>query len=274
MKTRIKIPRFTIILRGSDKGGKMRLAEFINSLEAIVAALRDAEKRISGKNKSAIQYKIVGLSQNSPATIKLEPIVDLKNLEFMDIDFSEPFNVFMSNLKYIKGKKAVPENMDYHAIEKYIDISNLRTGHLADITVKGGRKKVLIDDKFEKNIRIAVGEDEFESDTLVGELDAINIHGRKVFYIYPLIGAAKIKCIFNEQLLETVRGALGGRVEVAGRVRYKSWDKFPYAMNVEKIVEVYPKDEELPTFSDIVGADPGITGGIDVTEFVRKLRDE
>ena len=275
MKTNIKkIPKFTIILKGSDKGGKMRLKEFIDSLEVIIAGLKDIEKRLNGTGRSTREYKIVHLSQNSPATIKIEPILGKNDAEEVGLDFAQAFNAFLDNLKYIKGKKAVPEYLDYHAVEKYMDLSNLRTRHLAAITIGSGRKKVLIDEQFAENIKIAVGEDEFENDTVVGELDAINIRNQKVFYIYPLLGAKKIKCTFDDNMLEKVKSALGRRIEVAGRVRYKGWDKYPYAMNVEKILDVYPKDEDLPTFNDIVGAQPHITGELDVIEFVRKLRDE
>ena len=112
----MKSPRFTIVLKGSAKDkGKLRLDEFINSLEVIVDALKDAEKRISGKTRAMIHYKIVHLSQNSPARITIEPILETKYEN--EISIGQPFNDVMHNLRFIKTKKTVPEDMEYHDAE-------------------------------------------------------------------------------------------------------------------------------------------------------------
>ena len=234
--------------------------------------MKDAEKRISGKTRAVIHYKIVHLSQNSPAKITIEPIIEPKYKS--EVAIGRPFSDVMHNLRFIKTKKTVPEDMEYHDAEKYVEISNLRTTHLPEITVMSGRSKVKIDEQFEKNITQAIGEDEFESDTIIGKLDAINIHGKKTCYIYPNVGAKRIRCDFGDPLEEKIIGALGHRVEIMGRVRYKSWDNYPYAIDVEDILSVYPKEKELPPFSSIAGMQKDIIDGTNSTEFIRKLRDK
>ena len=89
--------------------------------------------------------------------------------------------------------------------------------------------------KFMKNIGVAGGEDEHEEGSIDGKLDVINIHGKKSFFIYPILGAKKVQCIFTENFIDRVKKALGERVEVEGTLTYKSWDKFPYAINVKNI---------------------------------------
>lgn len=263
----------TIVLKSSSKDGKLRLDEFINSLEVIVDALKDAERRISGHSKSLIRYKITHLSQNSPATITIEPIIEKKKDGAIDVN--KPSTDFVKNLTLIRTKHKIPENMDYHGMEKYVGISNLRTLSLPEITVIRGGKKIPIDDKFEKNINVAVGEDEFENDIVVGRLDQINIHSEenKKFYIYPNVGAKKLICKFPDELMDKVKNSLGRRIEVKGKVRYKSWDKYPYAINVEDILEIYPEDKDLPEFS-LAGLQKDITGGLDSSEFIRQLREQ
>ena len=137
-----------------------------------------------------------------------------------------------------------------------------------------GRRKATIDEKFEKNITQAMGKDEFESDTIIGILDAINIHNKKTFYIYPNVDAKRIRCDFDDPLEEKIIGALGHRIEVLGRVRYKSWDNYPYAIDVEDILSIYPKEKDLPPFSSIAGMQKDIIDGTNSTEFIRKLRDK
>lgn len=158
-------------------------------------------------------------------------------------------------------------------MQKYADINSLRKRHITSLTIKNGHQKISIDNKFGKNIIVAIGEDEYEEGSLTGSLDTVNTHTGNKFYIYPLLGAYKVQCFFPPELKSNVKDALYERVEVEGLLRYKSWDKFPYAVNVKRM-EKYPTDEMLPRFSDLVGIAPDATQGISPTIFIRKLRDE
>jgi hypothetical protein len=271
----MKNPQFTIVLKGSpEDGGKLRLEDFLVGVKVITDALKDAEKRLTGRDKSLIKYKIVHLSQHSPATITVEPIEEDVEVEEKGLDPKEVINTVLSELILIKGKKAVPQNLDYHSMQKYAEINSLRKRHITSLTIKNGHQKISIDEKFGKNIIAAIGEDEYEEGSLTGKLEVVNAHsGKNKFYIFPLLGASKVQCIFPPELKDTVKDALYERVEVEGLLRYKSWDKFPYAVDVKKI-EKYPTDEMLSRFSDLVGIAPNATSGMNPTEFIRRLRDE
>lgn len=270
----MKTPTFTIILEGSEiDSGKLRLEEFMQGLIAITEALKETERRLGGYGKSKIQYKIVHLSQESPATITVEPILEVVSKDAMRVSPRETINTFVSNLSMIRRLKMIPENLDYESLQKYRQVGELRKTHISHITIKNGRKKVEIDEKFRKNIAKAIGEDEYEEGSLSGILETINIHGKNKFYIYPIIGPKKILCVFPTEMKNDVKKALYERVEVEGTLRYKSWDRFPYAINVKRI-EIYPSDDNLPTFSELVGVLPDLTKGLSPTQYVRKLRDE
>jgi len=270
----MKSPTFTIILEGSEKDrGKLRLEDFMQGLKVITEGLKETERRLGGYGKSKIQYKIVHLSQDSPATIKVEQIIEIPKEDEKIMKPGEAINTFISNLSMIKRRKVIPENFDYESLQKYRQIGELHKTYISAITIKNGRKKIIIDDKFRKNINRAIGEDEYEEGSLNGVLETINIHGKNKFYIYPTLGAKKIQCVFPTELKNEVKQALYERVEVEGTLRYKSWDRFPYAINVKRI-EIYPPDDKLPTFSELVGAIPDATQGLSPTQFIRKLRDE
>jgi hypothetical protein len=38
-------------------------------------------------------------------------------------------------------------------------------------------------------------------------------------------------------------------------------------------LEVMPEDRDLPTVAELVGSDPGFTGGLTAAEWVRKVRE-
>ncbi len=270
----MKLPKFTIILKGSDQdNGKLRLEEFMQGLRVITEALKETERRLGGYGKSKIEYKIIKLSQESPATITVEPICEILEEKEMRLNPRDTINTFISNLSLIKRHKLVPENLDYESLQKYRQIGELRKTHISDITIKNGHRKIKIDDKFSKNIHTAIGEDEYEDGSLTGKLETINIHGKNKFYIYPELGPKKVQCVFPIGLKENVKEALYERIEVEGVLRYKSWDRFPYAINVKRI-DIYPPDSELPTFSELIDVIPDAIKDISPTQYIRNLRDE
>ena len=58
---------------------------------------------------------------------------------------------------------------------------------------------------------------------------------------------------------------------VYGRLRYKSWDKYPYAISADDIAV-----HELPgkSLEDLKGIAPEATGSLTSQEFVDRLNDE
>jgi hypothetical protein len=56
-------------------------------------------------------------------------------------------------------------------------------------------------------------------------------------------------------------------------LQFKSWDKHPYAIDAQSI-DVHAPDSELPTFNDLKGIAPDLTGDVRSSDWVRKIRDE
>jgi hypothetical protein len=60
-------------------------------------------------------------------------------------------------------------------------------------------------------------------------------------------------------------------VTVFGRLRYKTWDRYPYAITADDI-EVH--DVAATTLDDLKGIAPHATGNLTTQEFVDRLNDE
>ena len=114
-----------------------------------------------------------------------------------------------------------------------------------------------------------------EISTIDGKLEEIDIHSNpNRFRIYTSLPTMPhLDCTFPPTLLEEVRTALGSYVSVSGECFYRSSDMMPYRMEVRGI-EILPPPEELPSFEDIRGMCPGLTGGKSSEQFVREMRDE
>ena len=121
----------------------------------------------------------------------------------------------------------------------------------------------------------ARSEESIEISTIDGVLKEINIHSNPhTFKIYDAsFASATIKCQFPKELLEQVKGALGHGVFVSGEFFYRPNTSIPYKIIVQKI-EVLPPSSDLPSFSDLKGIAPGITGNKTPENFVRELRNQ
>ena len=107
-----------------------------------------------------------------------------------------------------------------------------------------------------------------------GELEQINLHnGINNFHIYPYCLPDKIKCEFPSYLADSAIDGIGRKVCVIGKAVYTKNQHFPHTIYVKEI-DVYPLENNLPDWQDLLGIAPDATGGLLSEEFIRELRDE
>lgn len=108
--------------------------------------------------------------------------------------------------------------------------------------------------------------------SLKGNVEALNVHRRSVFYVYPKSGPTKVKCTFEPSMLDQLRAAIKRNTSVFGLLEYSSGSAFPTHMYVER-VEVNPPDSELPSMASMWGGAPDLTKGRSVEEYLASIRD-
>jgi hypothetical protein len=264
------LQKITIQLVGDKSdNGDVRLPDFIDQLKAIRIALTERERLVSGAEYSRIEYKIVDL-HHSDATVVLEPIVREESTALA----RQVLNGFSDELRLIKREAKITDEPDVDRLLAYNRIGHRSDNHIFKVKITIGRKPVVIDTKFKKNIEKILGPDEFVEGTVDGMLEAVNFHNTNKFTLYPLIGARKVVGTFTEvRLRERVREGIGRYVTVIGKLRYKQWAAFPHGVVAEDI-DVHELDSQLPTLSDLRGAFAGATGEKDSLEFVEQIRNE
>jgi len=92
------------------------------------------------------------------------------------------------------------------------------------------------------------------------------------FYLEPIIGAKRIECWFNSNLLELALNSVGMYVTIEGEFKYREDDKFPFRADVRKL-KIMPNEDELPTLYDLHGVLTDFPEGVSSEEFVRNMRD-
>ena len=90
--------------------------------------------------------------------------------------------------------------------------------------------------------------------------------------IYPVIGPRRVTCQFPDSLRKHVIGALDGYVTLFGRLKTKTWNRFPHAVEVEAL-ELHPSVDDLPKLRDLSGMAPDLTHGLSTEDFLARVRD-
>lgn len=265
--------RITIELVGSafDKQN-VRLNDFIEQLRNIKEALVENELAISGATRPSVDYKVVDLRHNSPATIVLEPVSlngPIPAHLLADIPHS-----FTTELRQIRNKKTLVRDPDLSRLEAYQRIGvKEKKNRIEKIKISYDRKAVTIDDKFREHLNEIVGPDELVEGSVSGTLEALNFHNTNKFTLYPPLGPNKIAGAFPSELRPKVKAAIDNFITVYGLLRYKAWANHPHGI-IAKSIDIHEPDIELPSLFDLRGAFAGSTGKLNSVEYIDRLRNE
>jgi hypothetical protein len=261
----------TIRLNGSPGDNEdVRLDDFIEQLNTVKKALRENERIISGSDQPKIDYKIVGLSRNSPSRVVLQPVPLNGNLP----DYTEDvIGNFSDELRLIRNKGKLNAEPELDRLQAYRELGGHKDNRISSIKISVGRKTTEIDHIFQAKLEKIFGPDDIIGGSVSGMLDAVNFHNTNKFTLYPILGARKIAGKFPSELRPKIKAAIGSHVTLVGQLRYKQWSPYPHAITAEDI-EIHPPDNELPTLTDLKGSFAGITDGISSLVFVEKIRNE
>jgi hypothetical protein len=261
----------SVTIVGSDAdGGDVRLSEFVEQLNLIRDALRETGHAIYGRESPEIEFRVVDLRHSSPATVVIKPIAQ----RGQKAKVIRVCNGLVTNLTTLKAKRKPPAYADLSTLEAYRDIARPLQKHVQRLDISTGKNKVVsIDRSFQQTVEDVIGPDISATGSISGILERVNLHNAQRFDIYPKVGPKRIRCSFGEDLMEDVRRGLKRHITVLGKLRYKTWDKFPYAINAEGI-DVHELDEDLPSIYDLQGIAPDATGALSSEEFMRTTREK
>jgi hypothetical protein len=233
-------------------------ADFIKQIDALRQLLTLSDRRTN------VDARIVKMHMNSPATVVMEPVRD-------DGMLGASLRFFTDIEAVVLGGHA-PASFDRPVFDALREFAAVVGKSVRSATIQVAGKSILIDVAARKRIEGVFGPDTSSEGTVDGMLEAVNVHGKKnTFGLYPIVGANRISCKFDERLLPCVRPALGKYVQIEGELKYRWREKFPYEAMATKI-DVLDDWEDQPSFTEILGIAPDATGGVACEEFVRKVR--
>ncbi len=256
----------TLTMQGlRDDDDYVRLPVFVSQLQTLTRILGKIDRRVSVSR--ANHFRVVDLSQESPAAVVLEVCRDNKTIDTRGSLVSE------FNRTAVGVSQGEPEILDRPLLQDFRNLALPVGEKISAASIKADGVVVDLTEEFAKIIELSLAGEEWASGSIEGVLEQINIHdGANVFSIYPEIGPSKVQCRFGSSLVDKAIAAVGERVAVSGMFKYKPEDNFPYTVDVDDI-DIYPREDELPTFDDLRGIAPDATGDELSEDFIAVRRD-
>jgi hypothetical protein len=269
----------TIQIIGAESDSRdVRFSEFITQLEAVKVALKETEVSVreGTKNFTPLDYRVVNLAHSSPSLIELDPITDKGNRDYAD----RILKTFTTELRRIRRHSRLVAKPEINRLIAYEEIGPRDKGRVNEVRIALREKytehtirQATVDKQFKEKLETILGPDEITYGSVSGRLEYVNVHNTRNFRLYPIVGPRWLRGKFGNDLLPEIRKGLNRHVTIFGKMQFKSWDKHPYAV-VAQSIDVHESDDELPTFNELRGIAPNLTGEMLSSEWVRKIRDE
>lgn len=263
----------TIRMEGSkDQQGHVLAADFMQKLENLLSALNGIDRIESKTDKLTLNYRIVAATHSSPLSVSLEPFYRTR-ARIEGSDHIERRNKrFFGELNAIRAGIPLSPEVDETLLECFSGLADGLGEGFTRTTILNGMVSVEIDQNFETNVRKLLNEEDASYGGEEGMLEAINLHGSPRCWIYPKIGAAKMRCDFQPGMKDLVVKYIGRFIRVEGVKFFRPHSPYAFRIAAKELIPL--EEESAISLHSIRGIAPDATGSITATDFVRKLRDE
>lgn len=263
--------QFTIHIGSRDGGVPVeRLLEAVTKTLAVLGRL---DARTSGERKPVIHWRVTKATTQSPLALTLTAHVSSSHRD----NSHDVVRTYLKGLRKLETGKGMPQDFPDDAIREtraligLLDrgLSHLEFSAPGEQTVAPSlRSAAVIDEFFDKRAAFV-----FDETTLEGSLEVVSVHGAETVDVFDPLSNARVRCVLPEGLLPRAVEALGRRVAVSGRAKFNDQGR-PLSIEVQSI-RLLRDRATLPKASDFEGSGRlDITGGIESSEFVRRLRDD
>jgi hypothetical protein len=269
----------TVQIIGAESDSRdVRFSELITQLEAVKIALKETEVCIhEGGRFTPLDYRVVDLTHSSPSQFELLPITVQGNRDYAN----RVLKTFTTELRRIRARSRLVAKPEINRLIAYDEIGPRDKSHVDEVRItlreqhaaRPIAREAKVDKKFKQKLEDILGPDEITYGAISGKVEYVNVHNTRNFRLYPQIGPRWVRGRFSDDLLPEIRRGLNRQVTVFGKLQFKSWDKHPYAIVAQQL-DVHELDNELPTFNDLKGIAPDLTGGVRSSDWVRRVRDE
>lgn len=108
-----------------------------------------------------------------------------------------------------------------------------------------------------------------EITSIDGVLDLISVRGRPSFMIEEHGTGRRVRCVFPDEMMPSIKEALGNRAVVEGTVRFRE-DGSP--VSITNITSLFIRPPAPRPIEELAGSLPNFTGGLSPEDYIRQMR--
>lgn len=261
--------------------------DLLSQIQDFVAVLRGVEEAVADGQGEEIDWRVTDVTKNSPLTFEVTPFP--KN-HAMNIDrraravvsaTADGINALAAEADrplyfsdaLIGRVEKVFDRVTNGLAETVVDLSAY--GDIPPISVTKSSAQLALDNLHELKSPEPVGYREIGS--VEGFITKVELdgHRRPIVWLRHRIDGQLVKCVSKGRGLdrighyEVAEVLKGLRIQAFGMINYKDLERIA-SIDVDD-VHVFAEEDELPDITEIVA--PGFTGGVEATEFLRRLRE-
>jgi hypothetical protein len=240
----------------------------VKAFAAQISAIARTLDAVKARNAARVQFEVVNITRNSPYTMTVREIPDPKAPTFSAVSALRKDLAAMAKAPVAKVAMAVQDDENrWDVVETYSEI--IAAPQVLSISI--GRRK--IGREFIAKLKESILPNERAWGEVTGTLDAVDLHGKTVFWVFPKIGPKKVRCRapLNTSIRAKVASSIEHYVSVYGELHYRAGDPFPFA--IEKISDIEIHDpSRAPRLFDLRGIAPDLTGDKTVDEYLADAR--
>jgi len=257
----------SIFLQLEGKAETIPADPFITALINFWGALQDIDSSMSNRIRGSVRWEITTLTKSSPANIG---IAGRSRIKGMDNTVAVE-TAFVSGVSELATAAEPPRFYTFSALSHVRKIA-AQTRRLQTISVSTDHQRAEFSPNVLTNIDYLISGGSRSLGSVTGSLDALTVHSGHEFRIWDEERRRPIPCRFGKGKLSLVVGYIKRRVTVFGDISRNARGE-PVMVYVEDIIPADEGDKSAPSIHEMSGAIPGITEGLNLAEFMERLRD-
>jgi hypothetical protein len=155
-------------------------------------------------------------------------------------------------LAELQERAVRPSHFSDLALEEARQLARLRGRGITHIEIRAGPTRTTVTSRLAANVEEVVGHAIEANGSIEGTLEAVTVHGRRVFFVWDPLTGRRIECDFGHRIPAAEVGqAVERRVGVTGLLRYRENGTLT-GIRAERLY-IFPDDDDLPTADDVLG---------------------
>jgi hypothetical protein len=234
-------------IRLEISGARITAEKFTQSVRTFFELIKDVSTSVAGK-PGAVRW-IVSVEQGSIGLCATAESVDGSPRLA-----SQTVRTVKSGIVDISKRARKPKHFSDNALKKLFDLGNivgLGEEGVDRVRVGIGKSWSELSPASVAYVDELLGVRSNAYGTVEGELLALNVKGRLKFSVYEALTGKPVTCFFADEMFSDVVAAIRKRVSAYGMIRYKKNGE-PKSIEIEQLT-VFPSEDELPSFSDMIG---------------------